>query len=146
MIKDQVEEIKNNHYMELFEQSCGKHGLLINILIAQCLHESGGKNILGDGGHGRGLMQIDDRAHPDWLAANKDGLDPASNIDYACQLMSDLVAHYAGDYHHALAAYNSGMGNVHRAMAHDLPDEEYTAHHNYATAIIAASEEVQKYL
>ena len=26
------------------------------------------KNIPGDGGHGRGVFQIDDRCHPDWLA------------------------------------------------------------------------------
>lgn len=49
-------------------------------LAGLCDRETCGQNIRGDGGHGRGPMQIDDRFHGPWLRANADGMDAASNI------------------------------------------------------------------
>jgi hypothetical protein len=44
----------------------------------------------GDGGHGHGLAQIDDRSHGQWLSQNN-WQDPFTNINYGAQLLySDL--------------------------------------------------------
>lgn len=40
----------------------------------------------GDGGHGRGIMQIDDRSFPAWLAAN-DWTDPYTNVKKGVQIL-----------------------------------------------------------
>lgn len=67
---------------------------------------NGGANIVGDGGHGRGLFQIDDRWHA--FAASAAALNPAKNADYAAGMLSGLLRRYGGDVHKALSAYNSG--------------------------------------
>ncbi len=54
--------------------------------------ETNGKNILGDGGHGHGLMQLDDRFNAVFLAAHANGLDPASNIMEGSRQLAGHVA------------------------------------------------------
>lgn len=107
--------------------------------------ETGGENILGDGGHGRGLMQIDDRSHAEWLAAHADGMDPASNVDQGAEIyVSGLVVianHEAAAgrarsqeelRRFAMAAYNVGLRNKHGTAVLDQldagrdPDEHTT--------------------
>jgi hypothetical protein len=41
------------------------------LLVAMAHRETGMRNIVGDSGHGRGIMQIDDRFHADWLKQHK---------------------------------------------------------------------------
>lgn len=53
----------------------------------------GDPNIIGDGGHGHGLGQIDDRFHPSFIAATgPDGAPlwkkPAANILFICEVLS----------------------------------------------------------
>jgi hypothetical protein len=58
-----------------------RHGLDPKLLAAVAAQETGGPdtnaghNIVGDGGHGHGLFQIDDRWHP--FASSPAALDPA---------------------------------------------------------------------
>lgn len=72
----------------------------------------------GDGGHGHGIMQIDDRTWGDWLATNDWG-DPYTNITKGVQILKQNLAYFAGkgltgqdQLQAALAAYNHGPGNV----------------------------------
>jgi hypothetical protein len=65
-----------------------------------------GHNIVGDGGHGRGVFQIDDRWHA--FAQTPAAMDPAQNADYAAGMISGLLQRYGGDVHRALSAYNAG--------------------------------------
>jgi hypothetical protein len=94
-------------------------------LVAICDRETCGQNILGDGGHGHGGMQIDDRFHKPWLQANANGLDPASNILKGCEIYVDGLVYFrrlnaqkglglseAEIRMAALAAYNGGVGAV----------------------------------
>lgn len=89
-----------------------RHGLDPDLLAAVAAQETGGPgtnaghNIVGDGGHGRGLFQIDDRWHP--FASTPGAMDPAKNADYAAGMLSGLLHRYGGDVHAALCAYNSG--------------------------------------
>jgi hypothetical protein len=88
------------------------HGVDPLLLAAVAAQETGGPgadsgaNIVGDGGHGHGLFQIDDRyqAFATTPAAN----DPGANADYAASLLSGLLQRYGGNVREALSAYNAG--------------------------------------
>jgi soluble lytic murein transglycosylase-like protein len=104
----------------------------------------------GDGGHGRGLGQIDDRSHASFLAAKFDSgaplwQDPTFNVLYAAKLLRKNLDRF-GEEGPAVAAYNCGPGNVRAALAR-LPAgasaddrlaavDQRTAHRNYASDVL----------
>lgn len=93
-----------------------RSGLDPLLLAAVAAQETGGpgansgRNIVGDGGHGHGIFQIDDRWHA--FARSSAALDPQSNADYAATMISGLLQRYGGDAHKALSAYNAGSPNA----------------------------------
>lgn len=94
----------------------------------------------GDYGHGRGLMQIDDRWHPEFI--NSGGWrDPTANILYGCGVLRENVRRYRGavdDWMRAsVAAYNCGPGNVNRAIKAGRDVDYYTAHRNYSRDVLS---------
>jgi len=82
------------------------------LLAAVAAQETGGPdtnagaNIVGDGGHGRGVFQIDDRWHA--FAQTPDAMKPGANAQYAAHLLRGLLDKNAGDVHAALSSYNAG--------------------------------------
>src|ERR1700716_3990889 len=88
-----------------------RHHLEPRLLAAVAAQETGGpgtdsgRNIVGDGGHGHGVFQIDDRWHA--FARSPAAMDPARNADYAAGLLESNLHRY-GDVRAALSAYNSG--------------------------------------
>ncbi len=88
------------------------HGLDPDLLAAVAAQETGGpetnagRNVVGDGGHGHGLFQIDDRSHA--FAATSEAMDPLANADYAAGMLSGLLSPYGGNVREALSAYNTG--------------------------------------
>ncbi|HUN29896.1 MAG TPA: transglycosylase SLT domain-containing protein [Alphaproteobacteria bacterium] len=89
-----------------------KYGLDPTLLAALAAQETGGpganggRNEVGDGGHGHGLFQIDDRWHD--FARTAAAMDPARNADYAAGMLSGLLKRYGGNVREALSAYNAG--------------------------------------
>lgn len=89
-----------------------RHQLDPRLLAAVAAQETGGpgsnsgRNIVGDGGHGRGVFQIDDRYHT--FARTLDSMDPAKNAEYAATMIAGLLSRYGGNVHKALSAYNAG--------------------------------------
>ncbi len=83
-----------------------------DLLAAIAAQETGGpstnaaRNVVGDGGHGHGLFQIDDRSHS--FAGTAAAMDPAQNADYAAGMVSGLLKRYGGNVREALSAYNTG--------------------------------------
>jgi len=92
------------------------HHLDPALLAAVAAQETGGpgaesgNNVVGDGGHGRGLFQIDDRS---WaFARTPAAMDPAKNADMAATILQSNLQRYGGNVTQALSAYNAGSPNA----------------------------------
>jgi hypothetical protein len=96
--------------------AAARHGVDGRLLAAVAAQETGGpesdsgRNIVGDGGHGHGVFQIDDRWHD--FASTPAAADPAANADYAAGLLSGLLHRFGGNVRAALSAYNAGSPNA----------------------------------
>ena len=114
--------------------------------------ESGGGRLLGkwgnpkdtgDRGHGRGVMQMDDRTWKGALDLNRDGVEdsawraPAFSIAFGCWLLSENLAMFDGRLDAGLAAYNCGPGRVKQALKAGKSVDAYTAGRNYSADVIA---------
>jgi len=99
-------------YAPQIASAAHRHGLDPELLAAIAAQETGGpgtnagRNVVGDGGHGRGLFQIDDRWHA--FAQTPGAMNPGQNADYAAGMLSGLLSRYGGNVHEALSAYNAG--------------------------------------
>jgi hypothetical protein len=101
-------------------------------------------NGTGDGGHGRGIMQIDDRYHQDFIN-NNNWRDPGVNIKYA---VDNVLADYYNQLSRqtnltgfdllrgAIAAYNTGVGGVMDAYNAGLDVDYYTTDGDYSWDVI----------
>lgn len=101
----------------------------------------------GDGGHGRGLCQIDDRTWGDWIKHNDWG-DPLTNMRKGLSVLRDtkgylrsLVSMPGVDkstfLRCVLAAYNCGPSNARKGLIHHGDPDHFTAHGNYSAWILA---------
>lgn len=115
------------------------HGIDPCLLAAVCERESNYGRALdaaltGDRGHGRGLMQIDDRAHSPWLI-DHDWRDPRINLSKGAEILNEALSFFAKrddvpDVFResaGVAAYNAGPMAVLRTMrAGNHPDSVTT--------------------
>jgi soluble lytic murein transglycosylase-like protein len=71
---------------------------------------------VGDCGHGRGLMQIDDRWHRLFVST---GLwaEPAFALLYGARLLRRGLDAFKGDYPAAIGSYNAGISRVQLTLA-----------------------------
>ena len=89
-----------------------RYSLDPDLLAAVAAQETGGPdsnaghNEVGDGGHGQGLFQIDDRWHS--FASTQAAMDPSKNADYAAAMIYGSLDRYGGNVREALSAYNAG--------------------------------------
>lgn len=113
-------------YAPQIASAAARHGVDARLLAAVAAQETGGpganagRNIVGDGGHGHGLFQVDDRWHD--FAKSADAMDPAANADYAAGMLHELIGRY-GNVRQALSAYNAGSPNA-TGTRTDWPDGE----------------------
>jgi soluble lytic murein transglycosylase-like protein len=140
-------------------EPCARYYRLDSALVYAVMdRESNGGELLkprgpggtGDFGHGRGLMQIDDRAHPFTSCQDDTGrslwADAWFNVSYACRLLARLMLTFNGDVAAAVGAYNTGAGNVRKALAGvaataSLEErvkavDRYTAGHDYVRDVL----------
>ena len=128
------------------------YGLPAALVGAIVSRESGGGRLLGkngcppgtgDRGHGRGLMQIDDRWHTGFLGIGDLWTYPAANISYGCWILRtnlDWVERrqeFTGmseeeQLRTAVAAYNTGPGRVSRAVREGKGVDYYTFGGDYS--------------
>jgi soluble lytic murein transglycosylase-like protein len=100
----------------LLDSAASRHGIPPDILKAVAWQESGWNPSARsfDGGHGKGVMQIDDRYHG--FAKTGAVFDPARNIEYGANYLSDLYRQ-TGSWDRALQRYNGGSTYPGKVMA-----------------------------
>ena len=118
------------------------------LLLAIASRETHFRNVAGDGGHGRGVFQIDDRSHGEWLrrhGAGASGAVPsvADAAAYAAEILGGNLAFgrargLAGDalLRFAVAAYNAGAGGAWRGLTEHGDADARTAHGNYGRDVL----------
>ena len=123
-LKRQIGIAGTRGWAPIMNQAERRHKLPAGLLIAIASRETDMNDIVGDNGHGRGLFQIDDRAHTDWLSqhgARGKGTKPpvADAAEFAAALLAsnrsfgqkngigrkDLLKF-------ACSAYNAGAGGA----------------------------------
>jgi soluble lytic murein transglycosylase-like protein len=116
------------------------------LLAAVCDRESGGGVYLvppdpsgvGDRGHGRGLMQIDDRTWVKWLRDHR-WQDALTNIRFGAEILRGEMDRFAQTGHGiecAVAAYNCGPARVRQALAEKRGCDFYTHGQDYAADVL----------
>jgi len=124
-----------------------RHGLPAGLLLAIASRETNMQDICGDSGHGRGLFQIDDRFHGDFLTrcgAHAAGATPpiAEAAEYAANLLAANRAFgsskgISGDalIKFMVSAYNAGPGNA--LTGHQGGDSDArTTGHDYGRDVL----------
>ena len=121
-------------------------GLPRGLLLAIASRETHCRDIVGDGGHGRGYFQIDDRSHQAFLRKHGvlgGGVPPAREAAaYAAQLLLDNGAFGRRKgvkpvdlLKFSLSSYNAGAGNAIKGYVAGDSDRK-TAHGNYGADVL----------
>jgi hypothetical protein len=104
--------------------------------------ETHSTNEYGDGGHGRGPMQVDDRTVPaEVQAQHSNGLDVEWNIHEGTKILAGKIQYFLDQgyplpaaTHFGIAAYNAGQGAVGSVLPGD-PDK-VTANGHYSAYVL----------
>jgi hypothetical protein len=100
------------------------------MLFAIGARETNLRDVVGDGGHGHGIFQLDDRSH-----TIPDPFPVGMQATRAGAMMRSQIDHFHGNIRAALAAYNSGVGTVDWNLAHNLDVDKGTANGNYSADV-----------
>lgn len=103
---------------QMLNAACQKYGVPPEIAKAVAYKESGWNPRASsfDGGHGKGIMQIDDRSHA--FARGPQVWDPAANIDYGVRLLAQNFKR-TGNWREAVRRYN-GSGPMAERYANSV--------------------------
>lgn len=96
-------------WAEHFDASSRTYNLPEMALYAVASRETGCRNIIGDGGHGRGVLQRDDRS---WTIPADFMSNMRKQTDAAASLLRANADRYKGDWISAYNAYNSGRSTT----------------------------------
>lgn len=146
----QLEEAKK--YKGYIEEAAAKYKFKISVIAGIGSRESHWGLILnppepagtGDYGHGRGLMQIDDRWHKEFINSGK-WKNAGDNIMYGCDLLSGYysfmrrMTNLEGTslLRAALAGYNCGIGNALNAYRDGRDIDYYTSGRDYSKDVLS---------
>ncbi|HET6908177.1 MAG TPA: peptidoglycan-binding protein [Mycobacteriales bacterium] len=108
-----------------FDQIARAAGVPRFLLHAVGSRETNLTNERGDGGHGHGVFQLDDRWHT--IPAGFD-TDVALQAKAAASMLSSLIKHYNGQLYPAVCAYNAGVGNVDAGIKYHGDPDYWTTH------------------
>lgn len=103
---------------QMLEAACAKYGVPVEIAKSVAYKESGWNPRASsfDGGHGKGVMQIDDRSHA--FARGPEVWNPSQNIEYGVKLLADNFKR-TGNWREAVRRYN-GSGPMAERYANSV--------------------------
>jgi hypothetical protein len=165
-LRNHYNRAKSNGWLPHFDEAAELYDFDEALLLAIGSRETNMRNIMGDGGHGAGLMQIDDRSFPDWHGSDK-WKDPRLSILKGAEVLAqkrDRAKAHVGKavtvkghtttgkpmtraqlLRVAIAGYNSGdWGQYHFSEGHD-PDRGTTGQ-NYSADVLRRAEYFRKFL
>lgn len=143
----QVHLAKESGMYELLHDAAKDHGLPFSYLLAVASRETNIVNMIGDAGHGIGVIQIDTRFHTIAADAKKSGswhTNPKPLVEYGATLLRNNRNWAAENWPHmsnsqwlkiAAAAYNCGNENTRKSVAEGDCDKRTTGH-NYGRDVI----------
>jgi peptidoglycan hydrolase-like protein with peptidoglycan-binding domain len=147
-LKRQVKLAESRGWLVICRQAEERHQLPTGLLLAIASRETNMEDIVGDAGHGRGLFQIDDRAHGDWLAqhgAGASGAKPplSDAAEYAAALLDSNRAYgrkkgigAANLLKFAVSAYNAGGGGALAGHQESGDSDARTTGRDYARDVL----------
>jgi soluble lytic murein transglycosylase-like protein len=146
VLAQQLDRARTNGWMPFFEEAAQAFNFPVALLMAIASRETNIRNITGDGGHGRGIMQIDDRSFPDF-ANSSHSKDPRRNILKGGEILNGKRKFLSnkgvsGDLlvRGSVAAYNGGEGRVLKAIRNQHNVDSVTAHGNYSSDVLGRSQ------
>lgn len=138
--------------LDYFVQAAEKYGIPVSILLAIASRESGigtdptylANDFTGADGHGRGIMQIDDRWHifAKITAPNND----QANILYGAEYLKSLYNQFPDNKQAAIAAYNAGPGSVRYVIGLGQHPDQATTGKNYSVDVLRRAEIIKQLL
>ena len=110
-------------YAHCFERAAADHQLPETLLLAVARGESDFKPRARSDANAYGLMQILWPGTAKHLGLNRlsDLLEPCTNVEAGARYLKELLEHYRGNLHRALAAYNYGPSRI-PVSGDKLPD------------------------
>lgn len=140
-IANQLENVERMDLMPVFRSAASKYSVPVTLLLAIASKETGmgtdpyllSSNWTGRDGHGKGIMQVDDRYHSIMHVVPAD--DHITNIDYAAEFLAGLLRDLPNQ-HQAVAAYNAGAGGVRRVVNQGLSPDAATTGGNYGKDVL----------
>lgn len=151
-LKTQFDQTRLNNWLDYFAASGAANNWKVEILLAIASRESNVSSILGDGGHGHGIMQIDDRYFPDFCNSD-DWKDPGKNIEKGASILSGKRTFLSGKgvpasqlERASIAAYNHGEGNIWNSIQNGDDVDDGTTGGNYSQDVLARSTEFANFL
>jgi hypothetical protein len=133
-----------------------KHGLPAEYVLAVASRETNLQNILGDGGHGVGVIQIDVQ-HEIARAAKATGTwrtKPEPLIDFGCRMLANrrrqaeaAFPNFTPAQHLKVAASGYNTGFTRAKLGSEKGDSDiYTTGHDYGRDVMSRSEVFRKLL
>jgi hypothetical protein len=158
-LKNDFDRAKATGWLQHFNEAAAAFGFSIVTLLALASRETNIQNKLGDGGHGHGVLQVDDRSYPQWCATSA-WKDPRMSILKGTEILAgkllwlkqhqDKPLHFRGhDYvgkvfasadeglRVAIAGYNCGEGVAYYCFSEKGNPDAGTAHGNYSADVLA---------
>ena len=162
----QFKTARQKGWIDAFKAVAAKRNFPVEVLMGIASRETNMRNILGDGGHGHGIMQIDDRSFADFCKSGawKDGsqcivmgalvLDQkrtqiesgkGKNLRVGNTTFTGAAFTEAELLRVAVAAYNSGLRSYMNFSRNGNPDLGTTGH-DYSTDVMKRSVQFGKLL
>ena len=164
---NQFTRTERQGWLPYFAEAATRYGFDQDLLMGIASRETNIRNILGDGGHGHGIMQIDDRSYPDFCKSD-DWKDPRKNILKGAEVLDfvkrreiragigrrneckgnrfeGLTLSDLGLLRTSVAAYNCGCRAYHAICVYGNPDRSTTGS-DYSADVINRAEAFKRLL